>query len=467
MINLNLFRRIFKRLLCPRHFWSHSAIGVIAAFVSISAFADPSTNLSLEQLEERHEVLVDEAKVILLSQGNWQDAKKLLEEARDLKFVTQKGEYPVRSKEADFYYAWILCQTPSESEQGRKLLDKTLHYDLWPEEKLDKIKQQRANCGTDSSVEDFPSNDKFVLAVIQKGGKWSKTIKLRSRDLLPVQDWSERKTAKAAIKDLFDNTYNLIEAQPFLVAGPFPKSYLNELADTVLLPYFNYITKSLGLEYDWGTIFVFVAGDHAQFFKTTEKLYNIDQDDEIAAQMAIAFSDLENNTMLAICGKNASNCTSFAHEIFHLINSRVFEDSPWWLYEGSAELFESGDVRDGVFHARAGWRKKDALINKLDSKSFLELLNISKNDPMINNPPGSAVAMSRVRFFCRYLYEKDALWTIYNELRKQDWRIATADPGGLDVIMKVLEKTSVDAVLADFREWFEQVVIPEHDTPGP
>lgn len=443
---------------------------LIVVLTNTLILANPSGTMTFAQVEKRHHELVTEARDILLSQGDWNKARKLLEEARNLSVTTARGLFPYRSKEADFYWAWILCQTPAEQEEGRKLLDKTLQADLWPVDKQAKIKKVRQDCGHDSGTKPPPVEqkveEKFILAAIQKGGKWSQPVRLESREALPHLPWEQNDTAKAAVKKAF-KSYNVIASKPFLVAGPFPPAYLTELAETVLDPYFEYLARSLGIEYDWGVLYVFVSSDHTKFASATDALYRVMTEDRTPIEMAIAFSDLPNNTMMAICGKDASNCTSFAHELFHLLNAKTFDDAPWWLYEGMAELFESGDLRDGAFHARAGWRKEKAAMDKLDTKAFVALLSISKNDPELYRPPGAEVAMSRVRFFCRYLGEKGVLLDVYDGLRRRDWRESAADPAGIGVLVKTLNKNSLDEVNADFRKWFERIVLPEPGAPGP
>lgn len=468
MTRLNLSRRNCSYLQTIL-FWSLASFGFIAVIGNAPACANPYDKMTFAQVENRHHELVKEAEDILLSRGDWTNARKLLDEARNLSVTTVRGQFPYRSKEADFYWAWILCHTPADRDDGRKLLDKILQVDLWPADKLVKIKIEREQCGSGSSKSP-PSvkqkvEDKFALAAIQKGGKWSQPVRLQQREVLPILPWEKRDIAKTAINKVF-KSYSLVESQPFIVAGPFSEAYLTKLSNTVLVPYFKYLTQSLGVDYDSGIIYALVSQDHTQFATMTNSIYRVEPQDRIPIELSIAFSDFPNNTMMAICGKDASNCTSFAHELFHVLNSKAFADAPWWLDEGMAELFESGDLKEGVFHARPGWRKYKSEIDKLDTKSLVDLLSISKNDPTLYKPPGAEIAMSRVRFFCRYLHDQGSLLSVYDELRGRDWREIAADPAGVAVIEKILKKP-IDAVNADFRRWFVQVVLPEPSTHGP
>ena len=87
------------------------------------------------------------------------------------------------------------------------------------------------------------------------------------------------------------------------------------------------------------------------------RLYTYDYNYRWAIEAAIAFTDPRQDTMMAICGPDPSNCSSFAHELFHLLNSSAYEGAPWWLYEGIAALHESGDLDSRTFSPRVSWRK--------------------------------------------------------------------------------------------------------------
>lgn len=467
MSSLNLSRRISRKMY-TLFFRSLAIAGLIVVSANSPAFADPSPKMTFVQVERRHHSLVREAMRILFSEGDWNRARELLVQARNLSVETARGQFPYRSKEADFYWAWILCHTSGEQDEGRRLLDKTLKNDSWPTDVAYKIHLIQSTCGSKSTRQPPPTwytEEERSFVVIQKGGKWSQPVHLHSRHLLHMESWHSRYISKDKIRERF-KSYNLIESQPFLVVGPFKEKYLKELSDTVLEPYFKYISQILDIEYDWGTIFVFVAPDHEQFYSITNWLYRVDPEDRIPVKLAIAYSDIPNQTMLAICGTEASNCTSFAHELFHLLNSKVFKNTPWWFYEGMAELLESGDLHFGEFYPRRGWRVEDAKMNKLDMKSFVELLSISKNDPATYGRPVDEIAMARARFFCYYLKDKGALLPIYDELRRRDWGKIANDTGGIEVIEKILKKP-IKAVSADFKQWFAKVVLPQPGTHGP
>lgn len=303
--------------------------------------------------------------------------------------------------------------------------------------------------------------------VIQKGGAWSHPVHLGSREVLPVVPWDRRDEARAAVRKALDTTCSIVESNPFLVVGREDPAYLTKLANTVLVPYFSYLTERLEVNKDWSTLYVFVAEDHNEFSNIANRLYMITPDDKIAVEMAMAFSDLPGRATMAICGAEASNCTAFAHELFHFVNEESFEDAPWWLYEGMAELFESGDVRDGAFYPRPGWRKGKAEMDRLDTESFQALLTLSRNDPSLYHPPGAVTAMARARFFCYYLHEKGLLFPIYKELKNRDWVMASADPSGIRVIEKNLSGKSIDAVAKDFKTWFMEKIepLPSPDKP--
>ena len=433
-------------------------LSVFVAFVTIAIVFDFNVELAAAsnyEPERRHHELVEKARTILDSRGDWSEARRLLEQARSL----------FHSKEADFYYGWLLCQSSSERDTGRKLLSLAQKNHIWSKEKLSVVKAQQEKCGTDTVTRVSSVKENFVIAAIQKGGNWSTPMQLESLNVLPAVPWQQVAQSATALKKVFP-TYNTVTSKPFLVTGPFSHSYLSQLSDRVLNPYFNFLKTKLGVEYVDTPIYVFVAGNHDQFSTITRRLYTITQQDKYIPDVAIAFSDPGNNTMMAICGAKASNCTSFAHELFHILNAKVFEDAPWWLYEGAAEFFESGDLQDGDFHARVGWRKHSVIIDDLDANSFHTLLTISKNDPTLNNPPGNEVAMSRVRFFCRYLNEKNVLWPIYSELKGREIREAGDDPAGITVIEKHLKKPFSE-VRNDFKQWFKRVVLPERALKGP
>ena len=402
-------------------------------------------------IEKQHRELVEKAEKILLSGQSIDQAKAYLEQARRLVVKTPTGDFPFRSVKADYYYAWVLCR--EHNVGGYKLFDKILKNDSLNPELKQLVESQRDGCESGNSESRLVEvkQDMFgIHSEIQKGVEWTQPVYLRSRQNLP----------KVPIDPSAPN-------YPFLVTGHRTTSqYLRRLDTSVLIPYFKYFTQQMGLpRYEIEPIHVFVARTHSELARYTLSLYYVDNSiqDDLFLYDAIAYSDPEARMMAAICGQDPTNCTSFAHELFHVMNADSYEDAPWWLSEGMAELYESGNIvrRGGLeeFNAGVNWRKKYLPRESLSEEKLYRLLTLSANDPALNEPPGSAFEMAYARFFCQYLNAQGKLWDVYRTLRNRVWVDAVEDPSGSFMLQKELGK-ALGEIASDFQDWIARNVVP-------
>jgi hypothetical protein len=293
-------------------------------------------------------------------------------------------------------------------------------------------------------------------------------LMIEGKAKLPDLEWNEREKAKCIIRERLGNSLNIIESKPFLIVGPHNGKYLTALDQKVLQPYYSYFIDKLADEQDNSVLCAFVAPNHDQLAEMAIRLYGIKREtSRFALEHAIAFSDTDANVMMAICGRKAANCTSFAHELFHLLNAKTFDDAPWWLSEGMAELYESSEKKGTKIVGKVNWRKKDLEMERFQPADLRGLLELSKNDEGLYRPPGSLIAMARVRFFCQYLDELDKLWTVYGRLRMRPSQEVLIDPSGITVLEKEMGK-SIEAIGDDFKSWMKKNVAPiRPSTTGP
>jgi len=419
------------------------------------------TDEKFEDIERQHRAFVERAESILLSGQDYEQAESYLEKARALLIKSPTGDFSPRSMKCDYYYAWLLCR--KHNSRGYKLFDKILKNDgLSPEQKR-VIGDQRDKCQSGSNQSRLVEMRKDTFSVhseIQKGRQWSQPVYLRSRHTLPSVGWSNLQIAEKAISTWLGPSMHVARSEPFLIIGRSPSNYLQSLGNTVLQPYYKYLQRQIGLDNQSRLIYAFVAKDHAQMAMITTTFYEVNaSQDWLFVDDAIAYSDAEGMSMMAICGPDAANCTSFAHELFHVLNAMSYEDAPWWLSEGMAELYESGNLIGGDFRPKVNWRKKYLSRAGLSVDEVRGLLTLSTNNPALNSPPGSAEDMAYARFFCQYLQTQAKLWDVYHALRNRNWEEAINDPSGVAALEKELGKP-LEKIASDFREWIVRDVLP-------
>jgi hypothetical protein len=256
-----------------------------------------------------------------------------------------------------------------------------------------------------------------------------------------------------------------VAAEPFLVAGRRQERYLQAIADRVLKPYHRYVAAHIG-DSEGELIFTVVASDPAEMMGVSYALYRVSpQASPDTRNSIIAYSDPPARLMVAVCGKDPANCTSFAHELFHLLNGRVYEGAPWWLYEGAAELFESGDIVGGEFVPRVGWRKRDLVLSDVNTNGLKRLLHLSKNAAYAAAWPGPEAEMAKARFFAQFLHERHKLWEVYAAMLQRPADASAADPSGANTVAQIV--APLDQLGVEFSRWVNKRVVPANVAPGP
>jgi hypothetical protein len=392
---------------------------------------------------------------------------------------TPRGEFVYRSADprADYYFAWILCRSVQRKdlERGAELFQKILQNDNLGPSRLELATGELKRCKAESKAAvpseakapatTFTQNGSLVITAVQKGGRGgSQPLYFPNPARLPRVSWAEP-AAKAAPGALLGPGYRVVAVGPFVVAGKRPEGYLHELAARVLIPYHGYLAARIGAP-DRGAIFAVVAGSPEEVIEISQAVYGAkpQASPEVLYSM-IAYSDPRAGLMVAVCGKEAANCTSFAHELFHLLNARVFEDAPWWLYEGAAELFESGDIVGGEFVPRVGWRKRDLSLKDANATGLEKMLGLSKNAAYAAKWPGPEAEMAKARFFAQFLHERRELWNVYAAMQARSWDEAIADPSGAKTL--VAKIAPLPGLGAAFARWVQERVVPAKVPPGP
>jgi hypothetical protein len=447
-----------------------------------TATAGAAAQESLDKAEALHFELVGKAERILTESGvdtaepaRRAEVRALLEQARGLKVKTPRGEFVYRSAAADFYFAWILCRSvqPKDPERGAQLFRKILQNDSLSPRRLALADRELKECDDRPKAVTLKvqhrftvkHEDRFVISAVQKGGRGgSQPLYFPNPAKLPRVSWGESASAEAALRTLLGPSYRVVVAGPFLIAGKREEWYLQALAATVLKPYHGYLAARIGAP-DGAVIFAVVAGP-GEVTQISQALYGASpKASSETLYSLIAYSDPAARLMVAVCGKDPSNCTSFAHELFHLLNARVYEDAPWWLYEGAAEMFESGDLKGGEFVPRVGWRKRDLVIKEANAAGLEKLLSLSKNAAYAAKWPGPEAEMAKARFFAQFLHERGKLWKVYAAMQARPWDEAAADPSGATTLAKI--DAPLQQLGAEFGRWVQERVVPMKAPAGP
>ena len=453
---------------------------LVGAATVLSAAVPAAPQDTFTQIDQSYRTLVAKAGAILEAGGDCREARSYLKQARSLAYRTPRGTYYLpRSLRGDYYWAAALCCERASASDGAKLFRTILANRGLSASQASAVHDELQECSAEGPSKPSPSRvpplqqDGWRLDVKhQKSGMtWGEPLRLEGPSRLRLLPWSAATTAMQAVLSLGGGPkLHTSQQRPFLVTGARAGiPYLERLGATVLRPYYDYLSQQIGVSRGSDLIYVFVARDESELAGMTLTLYRLRPSDEPQVlDSVLAYSDPESATMMARCGEEASNCTSFAHELFHLLNSAIFEDAPWWLHEGMAELFESGTLTGGEFHPKVSWRKKHLQADGVDVNSLSRLLRFSKNDPKLYEPPEAATTMARAYFFCQYLDSRDKLWAIYYDLRDRPWQEAINDPPGIATIKKHLNAKTLDTIAADFKTWLENEVLPvEPSTPGP
>jgi hypothetical protein len=458
------------------------ALGCLGVVLTLCAgWAGAAAQESLDKVDALHVELVGKAERILTDAGakGAAEARALLEKARSLRVKTPGGELVYRSAEptADYYFAWILCRStqPKDPERGAQLFREILQNRTLSPHRLKLANSELKKCQDKSKTAaaseakvpvTFKEEGRLVISAVQKGGRGgSQPLYFPNPARLPRVSWGESAGAAAALGTLLGPRYRVVAAGPFLVAGKRPASYLDELAARVLKPYHGYLAARMGAP-DGGVIFAVVAGSPGEVIELSQALYGAPpQASTETLYSLLAYSDLAARLMVAVCGKDPANCTSFAHELFHLLNSRMYEDAPWWLYEGAAELFESGDIVGGEFVPRVGWRKRDLVLKDTNAAGLEQLLGLSKNAAYAAKWPGPEAEMAKARFFAQFLHERGKLWKVYAAMRARSWDVAAEDPSGAKTLAEI--DKPLTQLGTEFGQWVQRRVVPAKVRPGP
>jgi hypothetical protein len=458
---------------------------LVVAAGALSVVAESPVAATLDELERQHREQVDAVAEVLEKGVDLSDTKRIeelrakLEKARKLAVKTSTGQFFYRSDAGDFYYAWVMCRVrsdPKAADTGALLLRKMQQNDSLSEERQALLRAELQKCGkatsasisTDTSITrvSYRTTTRLLITAVHKGGRGgSQPIRFPGIPrLAPVEPDSIAQASKG-FENLLGPGYLVIQAGPFVIAGRRAETYLRRLHEKVLDPYYSYLTSRLGIVEE-RNIFVAVAGDPREAVRVGAAFYGSQVvADPITLDSVLAYSDSQARLMVAVCGKDPANCTSFAHELFHLLNGRVYEDAPWWLYEGMAELFESGDIVGHEFVPSVGWRKRDLDYEDLQSQGMGRLLSLPKVSAYWQSWPGPEREMAKARFFAQYLHEHGQLWPLYEAMRARPSESAGDDPAGLQVLHARVGP--IEKLAPAFQKWALERVKPAEVAPGP
>ena len=454
-----------------------TALGRLGAALTLcAACAGAQAQENLGKVEALHFELVGKAKQILIEHGvaakdqaRIAEVRALLERARGLKIRRPRGEIVYRSVDADFYFAWILCRSaqPDDPKRGALLLRQILQNDHLSPRRHELAERELQGCdGRPQAAPRFEEKGRLLITAVQKGGRGgSQPLHFPNPAALPRVSWPESARAAEALRKLLGSGYRVVAAEPFIVAGRKQERYLRAITERVLKPYHRYLAAHIG-DSDGDPIFAVVASDPAEMIRVSHALYGISpQASPITRDSVIAYSDSAARLMVAVCGKDPANCTSFAHELFHLLNGRAYEGAPWWLYEGAAELFESGELVGGEFVPRVGWRKRDLVLADVNPSGLEKLLRLSKNAAYASQWPGPEAEMAKARFFAQFLHERHKLWEVYEAMLARPADASAADLSGAMTVAQIV--APLDRLGVEFSRWVKERVVPAKAAPGP
>jgi hypothetical protein len=307
---------------------------------------------------------------------------------------------------------------------------------------------------------------RLLISAVHKGGRGgSQPLRFAGVPLLQAGGPDSIVQARASFESSLGPGYRVIQAGRFVIGGRKGETYLRSLHEKVLDPYYRYLVGQLGIV-EQKLIYVAIADDSHEAVRVGEAFFGGKAvADPITRDSVLAFSDPKSRLMVAVCGKDPGNCTSFAHELFHLLNGRVYGDAPWWLSEGMAELLESGNIVGGEFVPRVGWRKRDLDYEDLDSKGMQRLISLPTSLAYGQVWPGPEREMAKARFFAQFLHERRQLWPLYEALRARPSDVAANDPFGSQTLQKFVGP--LEKLAPDFKVWAISTVKSAKVAPGP
>lgn len=467
--------------MCKRP-WLGSVLMLALAGTALAIAQD-----SLEAVERTHRELVDQVRQVLKNPGvNRNDVDEiarlrlLIERARNLRVRSQERDYVYRSWKADYFYAWILCrgQNDADQEYGRLLFEKLLQTGELAPDIQEKARLEISSCRADTAHTEQTvsvtqpeqtvsvTDVQYRLAVTQKGGRaGGRPLKLFGLARMPDVSWEQVTRVEQSVRLSLGAAYRLVKARPFVIVGRRSEEYLHRIADRVLVPYYAYLSNRTGVVEN-GVIVAIVTSDAREIYRVSELLYGAPPEaDDFTKDTLVAFSDPASRLMIAQCGKDPGNCTSFSHEIFHLLSGRSYSDAPWWIDEGIAELFESGELKENEFVARVGWRKPFLSVEDAGSDGLGRLFALSKAQVYAQSGLGAVEEMAQARYFCQFLHERHKMWPLYYAMRSRSWIEAARDPGGVELVSRLVLPLSELGI--EYNGWVRTNIVPATVTPGP
>lgn len=143
---------------------------------------------------------------------------------------------------------------------------------------------------------------------------------------------------------------------------------------------------------------------------------------------------------------------TLAHELTHALAHFDFPEIPEWFDEGLAAVYEEADFSDDGLRlvGVSNWRLNHLLhaMQKQQLQSLEALISARKI-----RSDREAIDYAHARYFCLYLQERGLLPSFYRKFKMN----SADDPSGLKTLREMFDKSNLDSVDRDYRQWVIQL----------
>jgi hypothetical protein len=247
------------------------------------------------------------------------------------------------------------------------------------------------------------------------------------------------RVAAAELRSRLPSEYNCLIRTPFVLAGDFSESELDDLDRRAVRP----VAEAL-----WRTYFdrrpdqpiTIVALRNEDSYRVAAR--NLD------AYEPSAYAGYTQRGERRIVFNAATGAGTLSHELCHVLALFDFPDMPEWFDEGLASLHEETQFSaDGLtLTGVPNWRCR-LLARALDTPTFPAPTDLIRSHSFRGE--GEGLNYAAMRGFCLYLQERGLLTHYYRK-----FRLAVGDdPSGLHTLSELLGVDSVETIDRDFRTW--------------
>lgn len=369
----------------------------------------------------------------------------------------------------DYMLATSWCKAPNTQSKGKKALTRIPYiYRHISRYNYRAILNEKNNCNSSNLI--VARLSKEPPGVYGKGGISQKSLEISEKEFSDTMKKFDSRIYKIKrgflsrlfskpedkMKNLAGSGYNAVIHGHFIVVGNLPESELHEEGKDLEETITRFLTQFKMEEPKYyTTVYLFPSSDKMVEF--ARKNHEIDIPPSMWGY-TFAYDS-------SIVIRTSGGMGTIGHEVFHALLNHNFPESPPWLNEGMSALFEEfkweEDRMVGTYRKKH-WRIRYLVRDRKKRSSISELIAMdwSEFDDKFAFHYNHATA----KFFAMYLQDKlKKLENVYQAFRNENFLEGSGDIAekNKEVLLKTLDKKSIDEIDDDFHLWLIQK-LPRH-----